>query len=158
MHQECTKSIVALTILVLSSLVSTIARSDQLPLEQAPSGNFYVDADFGGALNTAMLLDTGSGYVGLTKRTFKRLQANTGDAGAPEFRRKITGVMANGRATSVSVYTLPELRFGSCVLRDVEAVVFPRADRDILGLSALKRMQPFTLDLEDGLLTTSRCD
>jgi predicted aspartyl protease len=65
--------------------------------------------------------------------------------------------MANGRTTSVPVYQIAELRFGDCILRDVEVVVFAKADRDILGLNALRRMQPFTLNFDDGRLTSTDC-
>jgi len=35
--------------------------------------------------------------------------------------------------------------------------VFPKADRDILGLNALSRMQPFTMQLTPAKLTSASC-
>ena len=45
--------------------------------------------------------------------------------------------------------TLPDAR--------IEAVALPNADRDILGLSALRRLQSFSLQFEPAALTFSNC-
>jgi clan AA aspartic protease (TIGR02281 family) len=136
---------------------SSFAEGFDLPLERAQSGNLYVDAQLGHQLETRMLLDTGSGYVSLTAATFRRLKRESLDSESPVFSRRITGVMANGRSASVAVYRLPELTIGDCVLEDVEAVVFPHAGENILGLSALRRVQPFTVDLDEGRLSGTAC-
>jgi predicted aspartyl protease len=55
------------------------------------------------------------------------------------------------------VYRLAELTIGGCVLQDVEAVVFSRGSENILGLSALRRVQPFTIDMDRGTLSGTAC-
>jgi len=156
MHRIKALKAVLLTILVLLAAGHARAEGAELALQQASSGNFYVGADFG-PVHTDMLLDTGSGYVSLTPATFRRINRSASAQARPAFSRKITGVLANGRATSVPVYRLPQLRLGECVLQDVEAVVFPGADRDILGLNALSRLQPLTLDLDGGRMLGGAC-
>ncbi len=128
-----------------------------MPLERADSGNLYVETQLGLDFETRMLVDTGSGYVSLTADTFRRLKRESAAEDAPVFSRRITGVMANGKAASVPVYRLAELAIGGCVLQDVEAVVFPHAGENILGLSALRRVQPFTIDLDQGELSGTGC-
>jgi len=157
-HQKRASAATFLTLLVQSFIaMPSVADGFDLPLQHAESGNLYVDARFGGDFETRMLLDTGSGYVGLTTDTFRRLKRESPDSDAPVFSRRITGVMANGRSASVSVYRLAELTIGGCVLEDVEAVVFPRAGENILGLSALRRLQPFTIDMDQGRLSGTTC-
>jgi len=156
MHQTRAITLAALPILVLLCSLPWRAEAAEFALQQATSGNFYVAAVFG-PVHTDMLLDTGSGYVSLTPATFRRINRSATGEARPAFKRKITGVMANGRATSVPVYQLPQLQLGDCVLENIEAVVFPGADRNILGLNALSRLQPLTLDLDGGRMVGGGC-
>lgn len=126
----------------------------ELPMQQAESGNFYLHATLNDGVETDLLLDTGSGYVTLSRNTFARLKNDAGTV----FQRHITGVMANGRALSVPIYRIRELSLAEdCVLKDIEVAVLPNATRDILGLNALRQMQPFTLQLEPPVLSGSHC-
>lgn len=142
---------------LLSSLLAVAACTVQaepvaIALEAAASGTFYVNASLNAAIETELLLDTGSGYVSLSRRTFERVTAGT--RLQPE--RTITGILADGNAVSVPIYRIAELKLGSdCVLHDVEVAVFRNAARDILGLNALKQMQPFTLQLDPPQLSAN---
>ncbi|MCP5182030.1 MAG: retroviral-like aspartic protease family protein [Pseudomonadales bacterium] len=146
-------------LLGLAVLSVAPARADehaaaQLPLIPAASGAYYVNATFGHAVHTELLVDTGSSYVGLSERTFRKLKEDAGAA----YVRAIRGRTAAGRVVNVAVYAIPMLTLGRhCVLRDVEAVVLPGADRDILGLSALRHLQPFSMALEPPTLSVSSC-
>ena len=101
-----------------------------------------------------MLVDTGSGYVALTRATFARIK----DLPGVTYLREITGSMANGKQLNVPVYRVASLKLGeSCVLTDVEVAVMPGATRDILGLSALRKVEPFALQLEPPVLYLSSC-
>ena len=140
----------------LFSALSPVATAEPVSLDmhQADSGNFYVRAAFAGAVETELLFDTGSGYVSLSKATFDRISASS----SPRFSRHIFGKMANGKVEKVAMYKLDELKLAeNCVLRDIEVAVFPRADRDILGLNALARLQPFTMQLTPARLTSANC-
>jgi hypothetical protein len=66
--------------------------------------------------------------------------------------------MANGKRLNVAVYRVASLKLGeNCVLTDVEVAVMPGATRDILGLSALRKVEPFALQLEPPVLYLSSC-
>ncbi|MGV3590144.1 MAG: retroviral-like aspartic protease family protein [Gammaproteobacteria bacterium] len=142
---------------LLSSLLALVGFTVQaepvaIALEAAASGTFYVNASLNAAIETELLLDTGSGYVSLSKRTFERVTAGAN----PKPERTITGILADGNAVSVPIYRIAELKLGSdCVLHDVEVAVFRNAARDILGLNALKQMQPFTLQLDPPQLSAN---
>lgn len=123
-----------------------------IPLEAAATGTYYVKAGLNAAVETQLLLDTGSGYVSLSNKTFERMTAGA----HPRPERTITGVLADGKEVSVPIYRLAELKLGSdCILHDVEVAVFRNGARDILGLNALKQMQPFTLQLDPPLLSAN---
>ncbi|MEQ8407527.1 MAG: retropepsin-like aspartic protease [Gammaproteobacteria bacterium] len=132
----------------------TLADDIQLALQQADSGNFYLHGTLDQTIETDMLVDTGSGYVSLSRKTFNRIRQLPGT----EYARDIHGTMANGHTLRIPIYRVHELALGeSCVLRDIEVAVFPGADRDILGLNALRRLQPFTMQMDPPALIASQC-
>jgi predicted aspartyl protease len=125
-----------------------------VPMQQQASGNYYVHGTLTGGIGTEMLVDTGSGYVSLSKATFGRVKSQPGT----EYLRDIVGTMANGKLLKVPVYRIAELALGAaCILTDVEVVVMPNTARDILGLSALRRLEPFTITLSTPALVVSGC-
>ena len=141
-------------------LIATLAMSEtpenlSVPMWQQDSGGFYVRGVFSGEVSSDMLVDTGSSYVVLSRETFAKLKHHP----ATVFQRTIRGATAAGRVMEAKVYSIPELALSEhCVLRNVEAVVLPSANRDILGLSALRRLQPFEMQFEPAALTMTTCD
>jgi predicted aspartyl protease len=128
---------------------------ESVPMQQRASGNYYVAGTLSGGVLTDFLVDTGSGYVSLAPAVFERLRAAPGTV----FLRDIVGSMANGRTLKVPVYRIGTLELSpQCVLHDVEITVMPGSTRNILGLSALRRVAPFALDLEPARLMLSGCD
>lgn len=148
--------------LTIVSLLSSHARADalsdlSLPLQQEGAGGYYVHGLLGGAVEADMLVDTGSSYVVLSGSTFDRLKRE----GQTVYQRTIRGATATGRVLDARVFLVSELALGdACVLRDVEVVAMPGAERDILGLSALRRLQPFALQFgpDAPTLTVSACE
>jgi clan AA aspartic protease (TIGR02281 family) len=124
-----------------------------VPMQQQKSGNYYVHGVLSDGVETDFLVDTGSGYVSLSKNTFSRLERQNGT----EYLRDILGAMANGKVVKVPVYRVATLTLGACVLADVEVAVFPGSARDILGLSALRRIEPFAMQLDPPVLMVSDC-
>ena len=138
--------------LLLATTPILAAQRNDIPMELVSSGAFYVKASLDSAVNTDMLLDTGSGYVSLSTATFGKIKDEPGTV----FQRFITGVMADGKASRVPVYLISELRLTEqCVLHDVEVAVLRNSKRDILGLSALRQLQPLTLQMDPPVLTAN---
>jgi len=128
-------------------LLGAFARADQVsfPLEIAATGTYYIQAILDEHVDTMLLLDTGSGYVSLSQQTFNKLAAGS----TKRLLRHIQGVMANGKKVTVPIYQIAELRLGSsCVLHEIEVAVMPAGSRDILGLNAIRQLQPVTLALD----------
>ena len=133
-------------------LVAVAGSLQSIPLDPVQAGTYYLKARLDQAVDTDMLLDTGSGYVSLSQATFARIKDEPGTV----FLRHIQGVMADGKRMRVPVYSIAELQLSEhCILRDVEVAVMRGASRDILGLSALRQMQPLTLQLEPPVLTAT---
>lgn len=130
------------------------AAEKTLPLVEQASGAYYVRGVFGDGIESELLVDTGSSYVALTRKTFRQLE----DEDLVEYVRTIHGKTAAGRTMKVKVFSLSGLTLGDgCEMNDIEAVVLPGADRDILGLTALKQLGRFTLAFEPPALTYSAC-
>jgi predicted aspartyl protease len=143
-----------LALLALPAIASAERFSYSAEMHRVESGNYYVHGSFGAGVETELLVDTGSGYVALTRETFARLKGSPGVT----YLRDIAGSMANGKVLSVPVYRVASLKLGSsCVLNDVEVAVMPGGTRDILGLSALRKAEPFALQLEPPVLYLSTC-
>ena len=144
------------SVLVFAAVVyassAALGAEQRLPMTTLASGNLALHAYLSSALETDLLFDTGSGYVSLSKSSFKHIEAQPGTT----FERHIRGKLANGAALSVPIYKVRELRLsGECVLRDIEVAVFPHADRDILGINALRQLQPFTVEMEPPALVAN---
>jgi predicted aspartyl protease len=144
--------------LVLLAGLQSVAYSDseevQLMLTETDSGSLYVHASLGADLETDMLIDTGSSYVTLSKATFAAVEANT----TVTFSRDIYAAMADGRVSKVPLYLLGELVLSdTCLLKNIEVAVLENGDIDILGMNALKLLQPFTLQMLPAMLSSSGC-
>lgn len=129
------------------TVTSGVVADDSVTVALASNdvGTLHVDATLGAAVNTEFLLDTGSAYVVLTDATRRRLSSE----GALTPVRQLRAVMANNTTARAQVYRVSALRLSAaCVVRDFEAVALPGARKDILGLSALRSVAPFTVHLE----------
>lgn len=86
-----------------------------------------------------MLVDTGSSFVVLTKNPGLKPT------------RKIVAILADGRKSRTDVYKIPEIKISGCVIRNVDAIVMPNGI-NILGMTALHKMSPVTLNMKTGSL------
>lgn len=125
-----------------------------IPMRDKGAATYYVDGDIHGAGPVDLMVDTGSGYMTINEETLGMLQTS-GDA---TYVKDLSGVLADGSTMTVPVYRITQLRIGpSCVLRDVEAAVFPGKTRQILGMSALRQTAPFIFSMDPPKLVLSNC-
>jgi predicted aspartyl protease len=152
MH-KITRKLVHLSLLLL---ISASALADEasvsVSLHGTEYGTFHLDGVLGQGVATRFLLDTGSAYVVLSEASTRKLLAE--HALTPV--RKMRAVLANHASVRAQVYRLKTLGLGgACTVREVEVVAMPGADRDILGLSALSAVAPFTVHLTPSKLDLS---
>jgi len=154
---QSSMAILLINTCLIADVMAEVAAPVQLAMTQARSGNLYVHATLqaeSARTETDLLLDTGASYVALTRATFERLNGETESS----FSRYIFGAMANGKVEKIPLYMLAELKLAeNCVLNNIEVAVFPNADKDILGLNALSRLQPFTMQFSPAILSINHC-
>lgn len=141
----------------LGLATATLADTPQVlvPMANPGTDTYYVQGDIEGFGPTDMIVDTGSSYSAISEETLAALLAS----GNARYVKKLQGIMADGSRRVVAIYTLSHIILGgACVVRDVEAAVFPGNTRPILGMSALRKVSPFTISLDPPNLHLSRCD
>ena len=143
--------LVHLAIFLLST-VPVLAATTSVSLHDTEYGTYHLDGELGHGLHTRFLLDTGSAYVVLSEASTRRLL----EQHVLTPLRKMRAVLANHSSVRAQVYRLESLVLGGgCVVRNLEVVAMPGADRDILGLSALTAVAPFTVHLAPSRLDLS---
>jgi predicted aspartyl protease len=148
-----------LIILIVSLFFSVVATAETtkqiIPMQIENQHTFYVHSSIEGAGLTSLLVDTGAGYSTITEKTLRELQ-KTGNA---VYLKKLQGVLADGSIRKVSVYRISAINIGhNCQIRDIEVAVFPSGTREILGLSTLSKVAPFTFSIDPPSLSLSNCN
>lgn len=143
-----------------AGLVSSLAAADPAPfgtrvaMDQRSSGNVYVTGYFDQSVATEFLVDTGSGYVTVSKATFREISKQPGT----EYLRTIRGALANGNVIKLPIYRVARFSIGTqCDLVDVEVAVMPGKSANILGINALQQKQPFALQFDPPQLLLTNC-
>ena len=136
-------------VILLSLLLSATATA--IPLTLGSGGGYYVHTVVDSDVDSDMLLDTGSKYVVLSGKTFNTIKQTHTMTVVDTIR----GVTANGSVNTYTVYLLESLAVSGCVLHNVRAVLISNSDKDILGISALESLSPFSVNLRESSLTVS---
>ncbi len=125
-----------------------------IPMNQKQMATYYVDVSLAGGGETEFMVDTGAGYTTINEHTLEQLLA----AGDADYVGELTAVMADGSRQYLPVYRIRQLVVGGgCVLSDIEAAVFPKKTRMLLGLSALEKAAPFVFSTNPPRLSLSNC-
>ncbi|WP_150050429.1 MULTISPECIES: retroviral-like aspartic protease family protein [Methylomonas] len=125
-----------------------------VPMSKKGTATFYVQVEFDGIAGNDLMVDTGSDYVTINEATLDLLK----ERGNVDYVKQVSGVMADGSDVIVPIYRIAKLNIGCCcIVRDVEAAVFKGTERQILGLSALKKVAPFALSVDPDHLILSDC-
>lgn len=125
-----------------------------VPMSKKGTATYYVPVEFDGLVGKDLMIDTGSDYVTINKATLELLKSR----GKVDYVKKVGGILANGANIVVPIYRIANLNIGCCcIVHDVEAAVFEGTERQILGLSALKKVAPFALSVSPAHLILSDC-
>ena len=125
----------------------------RIPMSVGTSTTYYVQGRFGGLEATDFMVDTGSGFLTISRPTLDTLLEH----GLATYKRDLPGVLADGTEVEVAVYQVAQFSIGPCLLRNVEAAVFPSTKRQILGLNVLNRSAPFIFSVNPPELVLSHC-
>ena len=142
---------------LIFTLTATSAYAEEfdgtVPMRERATSTYYVEARINGHAMEEFMVDTGSSYVTINEKTLGLLM----EEGDVEYLRNLSGILADGSSMSVPIYRVATVNLGHCVIEDVEVAVFPRSNRHILGLSALRKVAPFAVTLEPPALKFSNC-
>lgn len=154
MKNPCTLAGLTVAALLLGPWAMGERFGHSIGMEKLASGNFYVHGSLSDTAPADFLVDTGSGFVSITAALFTTIRRLPGT----QYLREIRGTMANGTTQRVKIYRVAKLALAdACVLHDIEVAVMPGANRNILGLSALRHVAPFALELNPPRLLLSDC-
>ncbi len=148
--------ILSILLLFLISITSAKATdfNTQIPISDKGSSTYYVVSHIAGYGDADFMIDTGAGYTAINEKMLQKLRSNTN----VEFLNTVSGIMANGKKTTLSVFKIGQINIGGrCIINDVKAVVLPGATRNILGLSTLKKAAPFAFSTNPPRLLLSHC-
>ena len=147
---------VLLSVMCLLSLPVVAAQFNAVvPIHDKGAQTFYIKGQLGSLDATEFMLDTGSGYLVINQKSLAQLK-QSGQAG---YVKDIKGILANGDEFIVPVWKISRMTINDqCILRDVEAAVFPGQTRQILGLTALKKAAPFILSFDPPQIVFSHCN
>ena len=138
----------------MAGMASAAEFDSDIPMRDKGAATYYVGGEIHGVGPVDFMVDTGSGFMTINEETLAML--NRG--GHATYLRDLSGILADGTTKRVPVYRLTAIRIGpACVLRDVEAAVFPGKTRQILGLSALRQAAPFIFSMNPPKLVLSHC-
>lgn len=115
---------------------------------------YYVASQVKGYNSSDFMIDTGSGYTAINETMLNKLRQQNN----AEFLNTVSGIMANGKRTTLSVYRIDSINIGGkCIVENIKAVVLPGDTRNILGLNALKKAAPFAMSMNPPELILSNC-
>lgn len=144
----------ALALLGLATGLPAAEFDTTLPMFAHAAQTYYVSGHLGDLGPSEFMIDTGASYLSINQDSLDQLSAR----GLAHYRRELIGRLADGSEVRVPLYRLSALRLGeACVLRDVEAAVFPGSTRQIIGLNVLNRAAPFIFSTNPPQLTLSHC-
>ncbi len=145
-----------MAVLLSAALAAPAAEFETtIPMARKGTATYYVQGSIMGFGAVEFMVDTGAGYTTINEETLAVLQT----AGLAKFVTELTGMMADGSRRTIPIYRVSSLTLGNeCVLHNIEAAVFPRKTRLILGLSTLERTAPFVFSTDPPRLALSNCN
>ncbi len=134
--------------------VTCLAADVNVPIDKSQTGNLYVDAVINSQVRSQFMVDTGAGMITLNRALFKQVSRE----GTVEKIGKIAARLANGKYQTMTLYKVQSFSIGeNCNLGEMEVAVMKSSGRNILGLSALIKVAPFSIHTNPMELILSGC-
>jgi len=148
------KSLLLASIFLCSTEGMTKEFDTKISIQEKGAVTYYVSGQVEGYSETDFMIDTGSGYTAINETMLNKLR----DQNKIEYITTVSGIMANGKRTSLPVYRIASINIGGkCTLHNIKAVILPGNTRNILGLNALKKAAPFAMSMNPPQLILSNC-
>ena len=112
----------------------------EVRIRMANDGHFWVHARIGG-VERRMLVDSGATVTALSADTAAEAGIEVEDSAFPIVLRTANGTV------DAQTGTVPELRFGTIVARDLAVVISPAfGDTDVIGMNFLSRLKSWRVE------------
>ena len=113
---------------------------EEVRIRMSPDGHFWARVKFGG-IDHRMLIDSGATVTALSTATAEKAGLTVRDEAFPVLIRT-----ANGTITA-RTSTIPELRLGDIVARDLAVIVAPAfGEVDVIGMNFLSRLKSWRVE------------
>ncbi len=141
-------------LLSLVTCASSHAEDVYVPIDKSQSGNLYVDAVINSSVHSPFMVDTGAGMITLNRDLFEEVSR----AGKVVQVGEVVAKLANNSFETMPLYKVESFSIGdNCNLGEIEVAVMKNAERNILGLSALIMVAPFSIHTSPLELVLSGC-
>lgn len=147
-----------LRLLLMAMCAATFPAAGQQPqnieLHPVASGTYTLSGQLAPSIKAEFLFDTGASMVMLSNKLFREVSKHQ----KPLALGKVGAAMASGRVKMIPTYSLPSFVLeNGCDVGPVEVAVMRGATRNLIGLNALSKLGVITIDIQNGVLSTSEC-
>ena len=148
------KSAIILGVILLPAALFASDFDTTIPAYDKGKIAYYISSSVGKNEKVEFMIDTGAGHSAITETTLNKLRTQV----KVEFVKNVAGTLANGAKLALPLYRVASMQIGAeCTINDVKVVVLPNATRNIIGMSALKKVAPFALTTNPPRLLLSNC-
>ncbi len=141
---------------ILTGMSAAVPAEERIPVA-ATGGVYTIPVGINGAVTLSFILDTGASTVLIPADVALTLM-RTGTISESDIGETMQAVLADGSVVEKLQVNLRSLQIGSVTLHNVEAIVGGHTSSLLLGQSALRRLEPWSLDTRGGHLVVAGRD
>lgn len=114
-------------------------------------GVYQTPVTLNGKVQLEFIIDSGASLVYIPNHVFEQLKAN-GSISNSDILGKGKSQIANGDIVDILIINISKLKIGQTEIKNVKAAVGGDRSAILLGQSALKKLEPWSLDTQKGIL------
>ena len=125
-----------------------------VPIIKQEVGTYNVKGVLNDYIEVEFLLDTGASLSSINRGIIEKLQLQ----GKARYIKEITARLADGTIVGLSLFNINSLSIGgNCLIQNIDVTVFPNKTKNIIGISTLEIVSPFTISAEPPSLILENC-
>jgi clan AA aspartic protease (TIGR02281 family) len=144
------KALLPAIIFFLASVNAVSLNAEEILLSHR-SGVYQTPVTLNGKVQLEFIIDSGASLVYIPNHIFEQLRAN-GSISNSDILGKGKSRIANGDIVDTLIINISKLKIGQTEIENVKAAVGGDRSSILLGQSALKRLEPWSLDTQKGIL------
>jgi hypothetical protein len=112
---------------------------------------YYIPATLNDKIHLEFVIDSGAGIVYIPDYVFKKLKA-AGSIHNSDILGQGKSKIANGTLVDTLFFNIRKLKIGKTILENIKGGVGSNGSSILLGQSALKKLEPWSIDTKRGVL------